>query len=266
MIHRRINLLISSLPKLQINQTTLDSPINKHSSSFSATRWTIVLSARGDSPEARAALSDLCAAYWQPVYQFLRREGRYDDDSRDLAQAFFLRLLERGGIDQVDPAKGHFRSYLLGALKHFLAEQRRNDRRQKRGGGAIIESIDSAGTDTSPGFQIADPSAAAPDAWFDREWALAVMDRGLQRVQADFERAGKSKQFETLKPWLIGDTENLSQSDVAAALGTTLGAVKVMVHRLRKDFREAIQAEIAQTVPRAEDIADEIRYLIEVLG
>lgn len=224
-----------------------------------------MLSARGDSPEARAALSDLCEAYWKPVYQFLRREGRHDDDSRELAQAFFLRLLQRG-LDQVDPAKGHFRSYLLGALKHFLAEQRRDQARQKRGGGVIIESMDSAGTDTSPGFQIADPSATVSDAWFDREWALAVMQRGIERVQADFERAGKRNTFDLLKPWLIGDTENLSQSDAAAALGTTVGAVKVMVHRLRKDFREAIQAEIAQTVPRAEDINDEIRYLIEVLG
>lgn len=225
-----------------------------------------MLRARGDSPEARAALSDLCAAYWKPVFHFLRREGRLEDDSREVAQAFFLRLLERGGLDQVDPAKGHFRSYLLGALKHFLAEQRRNQGRQKRGGGAIIESIDAAGSDTSPGIQIADASASVPDAWFDREWALAVMERGIQRVQADFEHAGKAKSFDVLKPWLIGDTENLSQSDAAAALGTTVGAVKVMVHRLRKDFRTAIEAEIAQTVPRAEDIADEIRYLIEVLG
>ncbi len=225
-----------------------------------------MLRARGDSPEARAALSDLCAAYWKPVFHFLRREGRLEDDSRELAQAFFLRLLERGGLDQVDPAKGHFRSYLLGALKHFLAEQRRNQGRQKRGGGAIIESIDAAGSDTSPGIQIADASASVPDAWFDREWALAVMERGIQRVQADFEHAGKAKSFDVLKPWLIGDTENLSQSDAAAALGTTVGAVKVMVHRLRKDFRTAIEAEIAQTVPRAEDTADEIRYLIEVLG
>jgi DNA-directed RNA polymerase specialized sigma24 family protein len=244
----------------------LDPSIDKHSASFAATRWTIVLRARGDSPEARAALSDLCAAYWKPVFHFLRREGRLEDDSRELAQAFFLRLLERGGLDQVDPAKGHFRSYLLGALKHFLAEQRRNQGRQKRGGGAIIESIDAAGSDTSPGIQIADASASVPDAWFDREWALAVMERGIQRVQADFEHAGKAKSFDVLKPWLIGDTENLSQSDAAAALGTTVGAVKVMVHRLRKDFRTAIEAEIAQTVPRAEDTADEIRYLIEVLG
>ncbi len=220
----------------------------------------------GDSPETRAALSELCDAYWQPVYHFLRREGRHEDVSRELTQAFFARLLERGGVGQVDPAKGRFRSYLLGALKHFLVEQRRNEGRLKRGGGVLVESLESAGTDTSPGLQIHDPSAAVPDTYFDREWALAVMDRSLNAVQANFEKAGKGRQFDVLKPWLVGETENLPQSEAAASLGTTIGAVKVMIHRLRKDFRDAIHAEIAQTVPRAEDIDEEIRYLIEVLS
>ena len=243
----------------------MDSSINKPGTIFSPTRWTIVLRARGGSPEARVALSDLCAAYWQPVYRFLRREGHGDDDSRELAQAFFLRVLESGSLDQVDPAKGRFRAYLLGAVKHFIADLRRKEGRQKRGGDAIIESIDTGGTETSPGFEISDPAASADDASFDREWALAVMERGLERVQAEFQQAGKGETFDVLKPWLIGESENLSQAEAAAALGTSVGSVKVMIHRLRKSFRGAIEAEIAQTVPRAEDIADEIRYLIEVL-
>jgi len=233
---------------------------------FVTTRWTLFLRSRGDAPESRAALGELCEAYWMPVFRFLRREGRDEDASRELAQEFFARLLARGGIGNVDPAKGRFRSYLLGALKHFLAEQKRNEGREKRGGGVILESIESGGSDTSPGLQIADASSAIPDKHFDREWALAVMDRSLQFVQADFEKAGKGRQFEVLKPWLIGDTENLSQADAAVALGATTGAVKVMIHRLRNDFRDAVQAEIAQTVPRAEDIAGELRYLIEVLS
>lgn len=233
---------------------------------FVTTRWTLVLRSHGDTPESRAALGELCEAYWMPVFRFLCREGRDEDASRELAQEFFARLLARGGIGNVDPAKGRFRSYLLGALKHFLAEQKRNEGREKRGGGVILESIESGGSDTSPGLQIADASSAIPAKHFDREWALAVMDRSLQFVQADFEKAGKGRQFEVLKPWLIGDTENLSQADAAVALGATTGAVKVMIHRLRNDFRDAVQAEIAQTVPRAEDIAGELRYLIEVLS
>ncbi len=234
-------------------------------STFHSTRWTLVLRSRGDAPEARTALGELCEVYWAPVFRFLRSEGRSDDDSRELAQEFFARLLTRGGFDGADPAKGRFRSYLLGALKHFLAERRRNEGREKRGGGAVVESLD-ATHDTAPGLQIADTSAAMSDKHFDREWAFAVMDRSLKAVQADFEKAGKSAHFEALKPWLVGDTDQLSQADAATLLGVTTGAVKVMIHRLRKTFRAAVEAEIAQTVPATEDIDEELRYLIEVLS
>jgi RNA polymerase sigma-70 factor (ECF subfamily) len=235
-------------------------------STFHSTRWTLVLRSRGDAPEARTALGELCEVYWAPVFRFLRSEGRTDDDSRELAQEFFARLLTRGGFDGADPAKGRFRSYLLGALKHFLAERRRNEGREKRGGGAVVESLDAAIHDTAPGLQIADTNAAMSDKHFDREWAFAVMDRSLKAVQADFEKAGKSAHFEALKPWLVGDTDQLSQADAASQLGVTTGAVKVMIHRLRKTFRAAVEAEIAQTVPATEDIDEELRYLIEVLS
>ena len=235
-------------------------------STFHSTRWTLVLRSRGNAPEARTALGELCEVYWAPVFRFLRSEGRTDDDSRELAQEFFARLLTRGGFDGADPTKGRFRSYLLGALKHFLAERRRNEGREKRGGGAVLESLDAATHDTAPGLQIADTSAAMSDKHFDREWAFAVMDRSLKAVQADFEKAGKSAHFEALKPWLVGDTDQLSQADAATQLGVTTGAVKVMIHRLRKTFRAAVEAEIAQTVPATEDIDEELRYLIEVLS
>lgn len=235
-------------------------------SAFHSTRWTLVLRSRGDAPEARRALGELCEVYWAPVFRFLRSEGRAEDDSRELAQEFFARLLTRGGFDGADPAKGRFRSYLLGALKHFLAERRRNEGREKRGGGAVVESLDATMHDTAPGLQIADASAAISDRHFDREWAFAVMDRSLKAVQADFEEAGKSAHFEVLKPWLVGDTDQLSQADAANQLGVTTGAVKVMIHRLRKTFRAVVEAEIAQTVPATEDIDEELRYLIEVLS
>lgn len=233
---------------------------------FHTTRWTMVNRARGDAPEARAALGELCEAYWTPVFRFLRREGRNEDESRELTQEFFSRLLAGGSLENADPGKGRFRSYLLGALKHFLADRSRNEGRLKRGGGAVIESIESGGTETSPGLQIPDPTTNVSDACFDREWALAVMDRGLQTVQAAFTGSENGKQFEVLKPWLIGETDNLSQSDAAAKLGMTTGAIKVAIHRLRKDFRDAIQAEIAQTVTTPDEIAAELRYLIEVLS
>ncbi|MCX6849445.1 MAG: ECF-type sigma factor [Verrucomicrobia bacterium] len=235
-------------------------------STFHNTRWTLVLRSRGDAPEARTALGELCEVYWAPVFRFLRSEGRTDDDSRELAQEFFARRLTRGGFDGADPAKGRFRSYLLGALKHFLAERRRNEGREKRGGGAVVESLDAASHDTAPGLQIADASAAMSDKHFDREWAFAVMDRSLKAVKADFEKAGKSAHFEALKPWLVGDTDQLSQAEAAKRLGISTGAVKVMIHRLRKTFRTAVQTEIAETVPATDDIDEELRYLIDVLS
>lgn len=236
------------------------------SPAFHTTRWTMVMRARGDAPAARAALGELCEAYWTPVFRFLRREGRNEDESRELTQEFFARLLGGGAIDGADPRKGRFRSYLLGALKNFLMEQRRNAGRRKRGGGVSIESIQTGGTETSPGMPLPDPQGEIPDAYFDREWALAIMERGLHTVEAGFEASGKRKQFEVLKAWLIGDAEALSQTEAAAELGMTTGAIKVAVHRLRQKFREAIQDEIAQTVTEPGEVAEELRYLIEVLS
>ena len=200
-------------------------------SAFHSTRWTLVQRSCGDTHESRVALSELCEGYWTPVFRFLRSEGRTEDDSSDLAQEFFARLLTRSGFDGADP-----------------------------------ESLDSTTHDTAPGLQIADASTAMADKHFDREWALAVMDRSLKAVQADFEKAGKSAHFETLKPWLVGDTNQLSQADAASRLGISTGAVKVMIHRLRKTFRAAVETQIADTVPATEDIGEELRYLIEVLS
>ena len=232
---------------------------------FAPTRWTLVLRARGDSPEARAALSELCEAYWTPVFRFLRIEGRDEDTARELTQEFFARLLTRGGLDTVEPGRGRFRSFLLGAVKHFLADVRDHERRLKRGGGQALEPL-VAETDTSPGLQIPDPSGTPPDTYFDRHWALALMDRALNAVADEFKAAGKQEQIDALKPWLVGETDALSPADAARRLGMNEGAVKVAIHRLRKRFRDAVRLEIAQTVPDSAHVDEELRYLIEVLA
>ncbi len=183
-------------------------------SAFAPTRWTLVLEARGDSPQAQAALGELCESYYQPVFRFLQREGRTEDSARELTQEFFARLL-------------------------------------------------ASPTDTSPGLEIAAPAGDGQDAWFDRQWALAVMDRSLRALAAEHAAAGKAEQFERLKPWLVGAAA--AQADIAAQLGWSEGALKVAVHRMRKRFRELVRLEVAQTVPASADIDAELRYLIEVL-
>ena len=237
-----------------------------HTSPFAPTRWTLVLRARGDSAESQAALSELCETYYQPVLRFLRCEGRDEDAARELAHDFFARVLAGSGFDGADPERGRFRSYLLGALKHFLADQRAHAQRLKRGGDVTPESLDaSAGTDTSPGLSVADPGAATRDAVFDREWALTVMDRALVALQKEFAEAGKAVQFETLKPWLMGDAPASSQADAARRLDLTEGAVKVTIHRLRKRFREVVRANIAQTLADPVLVDEELRHLVEAL-
>jgi RNA polymerase sigma-70 factor (ECF subfamily) len=247
------------------NKTSTSTPAIS-SGDFAPTRWTQVLQARGGSAEAQAALSDLCAAYWQPVFAFVRREGRDDETARDLTQEFFSRLLARHGLDTVEPGRGRFRSFLLGAVKHFLADQRDRDRAAKRGGGRAPVSIQArGGTSTTIELQIADPSGPTPDTVFDRQWALTLVERSVSALAAEFTAAGKSEHFSTLKPWLLGELESVSQAQAGRQLGLTEGAVKVAIHRLRKRFRELIKAEITQTVGDHDLVQDELRYLLEVL-
>ncbi len=237
------------------------------SAPFAPTRWTLVLRARGETPEARAALSELCDAYYQPVLRFLRREGRDEEAARELTQDFFARILARGALGEADPERGRFRSYLLGALKHFLADQRKHERRLKRGGGVIAESLDATGEAGGPEpLQVADPSAPGPESAFDREWALAVMGRALAVLQQEFVAGGKGGQFEMLKAWLVGESPAMSQADAARQLGMSEGAVKVVIHRLRKRFRDAVRAEIAQTLREPSQVDEELRHLIEALA
>ena len=216
---------------------------------FNPTRWTLVLRARGEDLEAKAALSDLCAIYYAPVVSFLRRDGRGEDEARDSAHGFFESVLA-GGLGAPEPRRGRFRSYLLGALKHHLANQRAAAVAGKRGGWA--EHV-----------ELGDGSAVSADDTlaFDREWALAVIARALATLET--EQAEKPERFLALKPWLgAGDTG--SQADAARDLGMSETAVKVAIHRLRARFREIIRAEIAATVDDPADAADELRHLIVV--
>lgn len=238
--------------------------LQTHSPSpFGPTRWTLVQRARGETPEAQAALGELCAAYYEPVFQFLRREVRDEEAARELTHEFFERVLQHGQLGGADPGLGRFRSYLLGAVRHFLLDRRKFARREKRGGGAVPASLDALLSEGDVAGVAEE--AAPPAAWFDRHWALAVMGRALAALAGEFERAGKTSQYHCLRPWLAGDAEELSLTGAARELGLSEGAVKVAIHRLRRRFRDLIRAEIRQTLAAGEDVDAELRYLREAL-
>jgi DNA-directed RNA polymerase specialized sigma24 family protein len=224
---------------------------------FHPTSWTLVRRAGTGDPAARAALADLCAAYYAPVVAFLRREGRPDDAARDLAHDFFAGLLA-GGLGTPDPGRGRFRAYLLGALKHFLAKQRAARNAAKRGGG-----IEHVPLDESTANEAAPPGPGDPaaDLHFDREWAFTLIGRALAALEA--ERSGRPGHFAELKPWLDGQPGE-SQAGLASRLGLAETAVKVAIHRLRARFRELLRAEIAATVADPAEIADELRHLVAI--
>ena len=234
---------------------------------FLPTRWTLVLRARGEEPAAQAALSELCESYYAPVLAFIRHAGRDEEAARDLTQEFFARLLARHGLDTVERGHGRFRSFVLGAVKHFLADQHDRAQAAKRGGGQAPVSIQAGdGTNTTTELQVPDPAGPVPDAVFDRQWALTIVERALNVLAREFTAADKAAQFEALKPWLLGEVKSLSQAAAAERLGLTEGAVKVAVHRLRLRFRELVKAEIVQTVGDADQVQEELRYLVEVLA
>lgn len=238
--------------------------MSNHTGHFAATRWTLVVQARGGGTEARSALSDLCAAYYAPVVSFLRATGRDEDSAREMAHAFFAGILEgRNTLGGADPARGRFRSYLLGAVKHFLADQHERAAAVKRGSGVEPLPLD-ASTPGGPGFDVHAPPV--DETVFDRQWALTVLARALRVLGDELAAAGKCGQFEVLKPWLTGGSAGTAQAEAASQLGMSEAAVKVAIHRLRQRFREAVKAEIAETVPAESDIDDELRHLIAVMA
>jgi DNA-directed RNA polymerase specialized sigma24 family protein len=227
-------------------------------SDFAATRWTLVAQARGNDTESKAALSELCDAYYKPVVAFLACEGRTPDAARELAHEFFAIILGGKSLGGAERGRGRFRSYLLGAVKHFLADHREKANAEKRGGGVENVPLDTA---TAAGLRL--PAEADDDRRFDRQWALAIVARALETVGAELRDAGKAAHFLVLKPWLMGDGG--AQSVAATQLGISEGAVKVSIHRLRQRFRDAVKAEVAQTVPDEGDVEDELRHLLAVL-
>ena len=228
---------------------------------FHTTRWTQVFKAR----EGTGALRDLCAAYYAPVIAFLRRQGNDADAALELAHAFFARMLEGDAFGGADPAQGRFRAYLLGAVKHFVANLREAGNRQRRGGGMQLLSIDASQLD-SPALNIPDDERQSPEAAFDRQWAVTVLGRAMETLQSECAAQGKAALLDHLRPWLLGETAHGDQAQEAEALGMSAGAMKVAVHRMRQRFRRLVRAEIAGTLEDDAAVEDEMQALLVALG
>jgi RNA polymerase sigma-70 factor (ECF subfamily) len=214
---------------------------------FSTTHWSLVVAAKSDEASqtcARKALEELCKAYWYPLYAFVRNRGYTSDDAQDLTQSFFARLIETTGFASADPERGRFRSYLLGAMKHFLANEWHRAQARKRGGGVTVLELDALEPEAR--YALEPIQTTDPDAGFDREWAQESIARAMGKLRMESEASGKGELFEALKGSLTIDEP--ARSETAALLGMTEGGVKVAVHRLRQRYRELLRAEIAKTV------------------
>lgn len=232
---------------------------------FVTTRWSVVRSARSmDSPEAARALEQLCGTYWFPLYAHVRRLGHGPDDAADLTQAFFARLLEKDGLSSADRERGQFRSFLLGALKHFLTNEWDRAKAKKRGGHLQIVPLDPPAGEER--LQLEPATQTTPDREFDRRWALALLDTVLALLAQEYSAAGKEGLFTVLKETLGASRSEVSQRELAKALGMSEGAVRVASHRLRRRYRELLREEIAQTVTTPADVEDELRHLFAALA
>jgi RNA polymerase sigma-70 factor (ECF subfamily) len=230
---------------------------------FATTRWSVVLAAgRRGRPEARRALAELCEAYWYPLYAEARRRGRSAEDASDLVQGFFTRLLEKNDLAAADPTRGRFRSFLLAAFGHYLANARDSQQARKRGGGRKPISLDVAAGESRYCREAVHDET--PERIYDRRWALSLIDRALVRLRDECARAGKATLFETLEPALAGDRA-ASYGELAESLGMTEGAVKTAVHRLRSRCGAIVREEVAETISRPEEIDEELGLLFAAL-
>jgi len=232
---------------------------------FATTHWSLVDAVKPDKASqthAREALEELCRTYWYPLYAFVRNRGYGAADAQDLTQAFFTRLIETEGLASADRTRGRFRSYLLGALKHFLANEWHRTQTQKRGGKVRFIEWDALNPEAR--YTGAAQPTDNPEHLFDREWALQTLAGALQALRDEMDQAGKIVLFDALKGSLTGQ-EDVPRDQLAEQLDMSEGAVKVAVHRLRQRYRLLLRAAIAETVSNEADLEDEMRYLVAVL-
>jgi len=230
---------------------------------FTTTHWSVVLEAQGESPAAQEALEKLCHTYWRPIFNFLQRQGVGREEAEDLTQGFFAELLERRSLTAVRKEKGRLRSFLLGAVKHFLVDERRHAMAIKRGKGQRLIPLEELSVDEASQTELADPVTA--EQIYERRWASTVLEHVLIRLRDEYRVADNAALFDSLKQLLPDEPGALSQADVAAQLGMSENAVRQAFHRFRQRYQFLLREEIAHTVATPADIEDELRHLISVV-
>jgi RNA polymerase sigma factor (sigma-70 family) len=231
---------------------------------FPPTHWSVVLAAgHGGSADAAAAVAELCRVYWYPLYAYARRSGRSPEDAQDATQGFFEHLLESRLVASADATKGRFRSFLLQCFRNFMASNHAQATRQKRGGGDSLLSLDAAGAEARFGREVTDQRS--PEVLYERNWALAVLDEVMLQVEREFAASGRERTFQILHPHLQGDDNGPSYADVAKRLSTSVEAVRVMVYRLRRRYRELLNQTVLRTASSPAEVEEELRYLLRVV-
>ncbi|MEW6071886.1 MAG: sigma-70 family RNA polymerase sigma factor [Planctomycetota bacterium] len=232
---------------------------------FATTRWSVVARAgEPDGAEARAALAQLCESYWYPLYAFLRRRGSDAEDARDLVQGFFAHLLAGGGLRRADPARGRFRAFLLASIQHYVAHQAEMAGALKRGGDRAVLSLDFAVAEGR--FQREPATHATPERLYEAAWARETIERTMARLRRDYETRGQGELFAVLEECLAGALPGAPLARKAALLGSSEGAVKVALHRMRQRFREHLRSEIAEALSEPAEVDEEIRALFTALA
>ena len=231
---------------------------------LATTRWSVVLGAATETEEANVALEELCRLYWFPVYAYIRRRGHPAEDSADLTQGFFHRLVDRRSLAGIRREGGRFRSFLLAAVENFLANDYHRRHAQKRGGGQELLSLDSC--DPEGRYALDTPDSDTPETLFQKRWALALLQEATDRLSRECARAGKGDLFEALHGHLLEHGASEPYAILAGRLGMSEGALKVAVHRLRSRLGLLLREMIADTVTEPGEIDTELRHLIAVLG
>lgn len=233
--------------------------------SFATTHWSMVVAAaRIDTTSASDALARLCRLYWYPLYAYVRRRGYPAEDAQDLTQEFFARLVEKNWVADADKAKGRFRTFLLSAMNHFLADEWDKARAQKRGGAIAFVALDG---ETAERRYVQEPiDDNTPERSYEKRWALTVLDEVLNQLRAEYEHDGKQEWFAALHPCLVGERTAHPYAELARALGVSEGTVKSAAHRMRRRYRQLLRHEIGNTLESADAIDDELRYLFGVLS